>query len=107
MAFVDGIAFDESVVGKGGAGFLWEVDLDEERISASSLAQPPPWTVDDGGSSDEAASVVTAEDIASETMEPTEGAADVSDIFAYLMRRTLTACHTFGDMPASTEFSCL
>lgn len=79
-ACVDGIAFDESTVGKGGAGFLWTVDIDEERLAASSLAQPPPWAPDDGGgSSDEAASVVTAEDIASETMEPTEGAADVSD----------------------------
>lgn len=72
----DGVKFDEAAVGKGGAGFLWELHLDERQLTRTSLARPPPWSAQDEDSSDEA-SVTTIEDISSEANEPTEGAAEV------------------------------
>ena len=72
----DGVKFDEAAVGKGGAGFLWELHMDERQLTRTSLARPPPWSARDDDSSDEA-SVTTIEDISSEANEPTEGAVEV------------------------------
>ena len=73
----DGVKFDEAAVGRGGAGFLWELHLDERQLTRTSLARPPPWTAGDDDSSDEA-SVTTIEDISSDANEPTEGIAEVN-----------------------------
>lgn len=70
-----GSQFDEASVGKGGAGYLWELNLSEKDARRTSLLQPSHWQDNVSDTSDEA-SVATAEDVASDLNEPPEGAAE-------------------------------
>ena len=72
-----GSLFDEAIVGNGGAGYLWDLNLSKNDAKRTSLIQPSQWDDAISETSDEA-SVATAEDIASDLNEPPEGAAEAS-----------------------------
>ena len=72
-----GSQFDEAIVGKGGAGYQWDLNLSEKDARRTSLLYPSFWDDDFSDTSDET-SVATAEDVASDLNEPPEGAAEVS-----------------------------
>ena len=77
LAFAGSSQFDEAHVGSGGAGYLWELNVSSHDLYRMSLNPPPHWEADVSDTSDEA-SVATVEDIASDALDPPEGASEVS-----------------------------
>ena len=77
LTHAGGSQFEEAIVGKGGAGYVWDLNLSEKDARRTSLLQPSQWEDNASDTSDEA-SVATAEDVASDLNEPPEGAAEAN-----------------------------
>ena len=74
-SYAGGSQFDEIIVGKGGAGYQWDLNLSEKDARRTSLIQSLQWEDNVSDTSDEA-SVTTVEDVASDLNEAPEGAAE-------------------------------